>query len=229
MPAKNALDPKLLGFWVRCIRDAQHMSQDALAAAASVDVRTIQRFENGTPVNLTSRRCIARALGYENVDIFDDPAFTVSVYQFFGEIKKFKLDAQVKEYPDRVRVKVEKVLTGDGLGQLAGGSNAILLHADEALSEEAKDAAAVVFDFVRDLMDLGDIPFGDKRRFNKELEKLLRSLEAQGAVVYSALRSVNMVGENWTDKSPMRAMVGYLAVVPAEKQLDEIYAPRRMS
>jgi hypothetical protein len=25
------LDPKILGFWVRCIRETQHMSQDALA------------------------------------------------------------------------------------------------------------------------------------------------------------------------------------------------------
>lgn len=35
------LDPKLLGFWVRCIRETQHMSQDALAELSGVDIRTI--------------------------------------------------------------------------------------------------------------------------------------------------------------------------------------------
>jgi len=30
------LDPKLLGFWVRCIRETQHMSQDALAESGGL-------------------------------------------------------------------------------------------------------------------------------------------------------------------------------------------------
>lgn len=44
MTKKALLDPKLLGFWVRCMRDTEHLSQEALAAAANVTVRTIQRF-----------------------------------------------------------------------------------------------------------------------------------------------------------------------------------------
>jgi DNA-binding transcriptional regulator YiaG len=43
------LDPKLLGFWARCIRGATHLSQDALAANAGVDIRTVQRFEADSP------------------------------------------------------------------------------------------------------------------------------------------------------------------------------------
>jgi hypothetical protein len=42
------LDPKILGFWSRCVREAQHLSQEALAANASVNTRTIQRFEAGS-------------------------------------------------------------------------------------------------------------------------------------------------------------------------------------
>jgi DNA-binding XRE family transcriptional regulator len=41
------LDPKILGFWTRCLRETQHMSQDALAASSGLDVRTIQRIEAG--------------------------------------------------------------------------------------------------------------------------------------------------------------------------------------
>jgi DNA-binding transcriptional regulator YiaG len=49
---RTILDPKLLGFWARCIRDAQNLSQEALAANASVDIRTVQRFEAGQPVSI---------------------------------------------------------------------------------------------------------------------------------------------------------------------------------
>jgi DNA-binding XRE family transcriptional regulator len=73
------LDPKLLGFWVRCIRKTQNMSQDALAESSNVDIRTIQRMEAGNPVNVTTRRCLARGLGYDNHDIFDDPQFAMNV------------------------------------------------------------------------------------------------------------------------------------------------------
>ena len=34
--ATTILDPKLLGFWARCVREAQHLSQEALAEAAGI-------------------------------------------------------------------------------------------------------------------------------------------------------------------------------------------------
>src|SRR6266436_1072254 len=78
---QTMLDPKILGFWTRCIRETQHMSQEALAASSGLDVRTIQRIEGGNAVSVTTRRCLARGLGYENPDIFDDPEFTISVHR----------------------------------------------------------------------------------------------------------------------------------------------------
>ena len=58
------LDPKLLGFWARCVREAQHLSQEAIAEAAGITVRTVQRFEAGEGVQIGSRRSLAKALGY---------------------------------------------------------------------------------------------------------------------------------------------------------------------
>jgi hypothetical protein len=45
------IDPKILGLSVRGIRETQHVSQDALAGAENIDVRTIQRLEAGQAVN----------------------------------------------------------------------------------------------------------------------------------------------------------------------------------
>src|SRR5450631_1197689 len=69
------LDPKLLGFWAKCVRETQHLSQDALAVNAGVTIRTVQRFEAGQALNVTSRRALAKALGYDNPDVFDDLKF----------------------------------------------------------------------------------------------------------------------------------------------------------
>jgi transcriptional regulator with XRE-family HTH domain len=224
---KTPLDPKLLGFWVRCIRDSKHISQESLAVDSDVTVRTIQRFESGKPVSITSRRCIARGLGYDNVDIFDDPTFAASVHELFDHINAQKQSAKAQEHPDHIRIKAAKILNGEALGHFAEASNAILLHADDALSEEVKDSAAALFDYVRDLMDLGEVPFSNKRAYHQELETMLRSLEDQGTLIYSAFRDVKLTSESWPDKTPLPMTVGYLTVVPANKQFDEMYVPRR--
>lgn len=227
MNNKTPLDPKLLGFWVRCIRNSQSVSQEALAATANVTVRTVQRFERGQPVNLTSRRCIARGLGFENSDTFDDPAFAASVQELLEGIKNLNESEQAKQHPDHVRVKVTKVLSGEALGRFADTSSAVLLHADDELPEGVKDNAAALFDYVRDLMDLDDVPLSRKRSFHKELDTMLRDLENQGTMIYSGFRDLKLTNDSWADKSALPMTVGYLTVVPADRRLDEMYVPRR--
>ena len=68
-------DPKFLAFWTKCIRETSHWPQEVLAAAAGLDVRTIQRIEAGYPVSVTTRRALARGLGYDNPNVFDDAEF----------------------------------------------------------------------------------------------------------------------------------------------------------
>lgn len=84
-----------------------------------------------------------------------------------------------------------------------------------------------MFDYVRDLMDLDEVPFSERFRYYRELETMLRDLESQGTAVYSAFRAVKMTNANWVDKTPMQVNIGYLTVVPAKKKLDEMFVPRR--
>ena len=56
-----------------------HWSQEALAASANLTPRTIQRIEAGEPSSIATRRSLARGLGYENPDIFEDPEFIATV------------------------------------------------------------------------------------------------------------------------------------------------------
>jgi len=227
--APTALDPKLLGLWVRCIREAQYVSQEALAASSGVNIRTIQRMEAGNVVNVTTRRCLARALGYENRDAFDDPQFALEVYKFLETINDKAFEQQ---HPDCIRLKAEPVQSGEDLRRLAGASNALSLSTDDTLSLDAKTAAAAMFDYVHDLLDIKyDASFSNKLNFSQELETMLRELEGLGAAVYSALRSTKITRDNWVNKTPLPLTIGYLVVVPKgqDRFLKEIIASRRLS
>jgi transcriptional regulator with XRE-family HTH domain len=222
------LEPRILGAWIRCLREAQHMSQDALAVASGLDVRTVQRTENGNAASLTTRRCLARGLGYDNSDIFDDPYFASNVHCMLEEIKTMNEKTLDGQHPEHIRVKVERVRNGETLGRFADITNAALLNADDDIPEEAKAAAAALFDCMRDLADLCDVAFHDKLGLNKELESMLRELEGLGTAAYAAYRSVKLTGETWADKTPLALRIGYLMVVPAQKELGAVFVPRRV-
>ena len=204
MNAPTLLDPKVLGFWIRCIRESKHMSQDALAEACGVDIRTVQRAEAGNRMSITTRRCLARGLGYDNADTFDDPQFAKNVHELLAELRAVDGRDVQKQHPDHVRIKAERVLNGDALGRFADTSNVVALSSDDEISQDAKKTAAAMFDYIRDLVDIrSDVSFTDKVAFNQDLETTLRELHELGAAVYSASRSLRLTSDTWVDKTPM--------------------------
>lgn len=223
-------DPKFLAFWTKCLRETSHWSQEALAAAAGLDVRTIQRIEAGNPVNVTTRRALARGLGYDNPDVFEDPEFIKGVHALFDGLKKIQDEDVQKQFPDHIRIATARVKNGEGLARIAYEANSYLFHADDAISDDAKEIAASIFDFLRDLGDIADdISFADKLDYQRSLGELLEQLEETGAACYSGFRATKMVGANWVDKTPFPLTIGYLTIVPAEKVLTEMMVPRRVS
>jgi len=221
-------DPKFLAFWTKCIRETSNCSQEALAEASGLDVRTIQRIEAGHSVSISTRRSLARGLGYANPDVFEDPEFIKGVHALFEGVRKVQDEEVQKQFPDHIRVKCARTANGDGLARIAYEANAYLFHADEAISDEAKELAASIFDFLYDLGDLGDDgSFSERLGYQRSLGDLLEQLEALGAVCYSAFRATKIAGATWVDKTPIAWTIGYLTVVPAERILTEMMVPRR--
>jgi transcriptional regulator with XRE-family HTH domain len=224
------LSPAILGFWTRCLRTTLNWSQEALAAAAGVDTRTIQRIESGKPSSINTRRSLARGLGYENPNIFEDPQFAMSVMDIINGAQGIRQKEFRKQHPDRVPVCVSRVTSGKGLGNLASAANATLFNCDDEISAEAKRQAACIFDFLRDLNDAYDeLSFADRLSYDRELGIMLHDLEQLGVWVYSGLRNTKMVGENWVDKTPMSVTIGYLAIVPEGRSIEQLMAPKRLS
>ena len=220
-------DPKTLGFWARCVRDAQHLSQEALAANASVDIRTVQRFEAGKTVNITSRRALAKALGYDNPDVFDDPKFAEEVLKFFDGLKAIQQKSLDDQHPDSVRVKAQGLTSGTEAMRFADVVNAMSFVIDDGLSDAAKEVAAGFCDYVQELMDLDDFPMSGRLGIAKDLDDLLQDLREKGAHAYFATRDRKLRGPDWCDKPSWVVTIGFLVVVPTDRQLTELYIPRK--
>lgn len=112
MTTITKLDPRILGLWTRYIRDSLHWSQEALAEASGLTARTIQRVEAGQPVNITTRRALARALGYENQDVFDDPAFIKQLEEILETQSLAQKELFEQQLPDQIRVCVQQHIGG---------------------------------------------------------------------------------------------------------------------
>lgn len=224
------LDPKLLGFWIKCLRDTNAWSQEALAAACAIDTRTVQRVEGGSPCSLTTRRALARGLGYTNPDVFDTPDFIEAVHKILGDLSGTSPEAIERQYPDHKRLPVERQTSGTMLGNLTDRSSCLVPHFDEALQGKARETAAALFDYMVDMQDIrDDISFSDKVAYHQSMGELLSALEAEGGALYAGVRHANMVGRHWEDKTPWPVTAVYLTAVPADRQLTEILVERRMS
>lgn len=112
--------------------------------------------------------------------------------------------------------------------RLADQANALLLTADDEVSQEAQEAAATLFDYIRDPLDVDEASYAEKLSYSRELATMLRELEGMGTAAYSAIRNVRITGENWVDKTPLSMTIGYLVAVPAQRNLDAMLLARRV-
>lgn len=220
----HTLSPQLLGFWVRCIRTASKWSQEALAESSGLNLRTIQRIEAGQPASVTTRRSLARGLGYDNADVFDDPAFVAEVLKLLETAADH---GEKERYPDHLKLPAEPVRTGDALGRLIGASSAYVFNCDDELSDQVKEQAAALFDLLQDYGDVwSDLTHGDRLSASRSFDENLVEFEQHGARLYSATRATKIVGSMWTDKTPLPITIGYVTVVPKDREIGHIMVPK---
>jgi hypothetical protein len=126
-----------------------------------------------------------------------------------------------------VRIGTKPVASGQEAAQFADMVNAVSFSIDKGLNDDTNALAASFCDYVHDLMDVDDFPMSSRLGFAKELDGMLNELREQGASVYSATRDRKFRSADWGDKPAWEMTVGYLVVVPADRQLTQLYIPRR--
>lgn len=226
--ASQPLPPKALAFWTRTLRTASNLSQDALAAASGLTTRTVQRIEAGLPSSLTTRRCLARGLRYDDPDIFESPAFVKTVTDLLESLKSAQARDFADAHPDCVKVQVKPVDIGASLTELISVVDGWMYHCDEDIAPEARVHAAVLFDNIQDYGDIwSQLSHSDKIEAESHFSELLLPLRLHAARAYKGTRSVRMIGANWPDKTPLPLTMGYVTVVPAHRDIESLMVPKQ--
>ncbi len=217
--ARHLTNEELAGV-LKMFREMRQWSQEQLAEIARVSARTVQRVEEGTPSSLDTRRALAGALGFEDIDAFNKPYVIPTSEQMAAEKARFE--------KERVTLKAEKLSTGKQLGKLVElGSGLQIVDAVE-MSSKAEEVFAHLTDYCTEYADCDELYSAtDKLGVYVELDELLATLDAEGVSLVGANREV-MVKLQGSD-SPWKDTIVYVVAFAKGQEAETLAVPRDVS
>jgi transcriptional regulator with XRE-family HTH domain len=144
----RVLTPADVAGITKAIREANGWTQEVLAALARVTERTIQRVENGEPSSLHTRRAIAGAFGWDDIDKFDKPW----PFPNFQKLKAYNEEIE----KTTVVVPLIHIREGRTLRTMSEDVESSATQEIGELSLAAREAFASLFDYLRDYNDVRD-------------------------------------------------------------------------
>lgn len=192
----RALTPEELAVLVRMFRDAKKWSQEQLADIAKLSTRTVQRVEEGQPSSTDTRRAIASALGFEDIDALNKPHVISTPEQLEEQKARFE-----KEH---LTLKAERIQTGRQFGRLMEQASANMFDESVDLPSEAAEIFARLTDFCRDYADCDELYSAvDKLGVYEELEQMLTELESLGFTLVASTRDTKLLTKGANDGVPI--------------------------
>lgn len=188
---------------IKRLREARHWSQEELAAASGVNVRTIQRAESGRPMATESLRALAAA--------FDTTleALSVSGDEMLRARKDFEKRFDL--------IELRFVGSGSDMAEFLG-LDAYYLHKQGAWDEAQANTVAEFEQNLKDYSDLwGELKPIQRRAAERDFQMLFeRLLKLRVSVsMGSKTRNLRLLGGGPT----MRFSFLYVAAVPGETPL----------
>lgn len=215
----RTLTPEELALLVRTLRDAKGWSQELLAEISKLSTRTVQRVEEGLPSSLDTRRALASALGFEDIDALNKPHLIPTPEQLAEQKTRFD-----KEH---LTLNAERIKTGRQLGYLMEQASANMFHASVDLPPEAAQAFARLTDFCREYADCDELYSAmDKLGVYEELEQMIAELADLGFVLTSATRQTQLLTKGATDGVPVSVV--YLIVFPCGEEPEQLVVAKKV-
>jgi len=181
-----------MGEFVKRQREKKPWTQEHLASAAELSVRTVQRAEEGAVMGAETLQALAGALG-------------VSI----EEIRRGSTDAEVKATSDAMKalkkdyvvVDLAEIRDGHQLGELVTASFAAAgFHVEDAVSKPARKLFAEMHESLVDWGDLwNEIPATQCLACEEEWTEILDRLRDEGCVVTAGVRP-GTLGLSGSDK-----------------------------
>ena len=224
MEFENICDIRLLtdqevGAMVAVQRSEHGWTQETLAEIARITVRTVQRVEKGYPSSADTRRALARAFEFPDIDFFNKPLALPNPEKIKQE--KERLDRET------VEVAIKPLTTGLQIRELAEISDAAAFDRCGEVEEQAEEHFAALQDNFRDYGDVRDCYSAiQKLDMNKSFLELIEALQKTGFVLGGGTRRLRFGSQQSANQEPLRFTAAYIVIAPIDGLPSSIRVPR---
>jgi hypothetical protein len=187
---------------------------------AGVTERTIQRIETGAPSSLDTRRAIAGAFGFDDIDFFEKTLR-------FPDPDKFRAYKEEIE-KTTVEMSLTRIEHGRALREMISGIQSSVIDQIGEPSESARRAFAEMVDYLRDYNDVRD-EYSETQRLSvdADIDASLRTISDEHAAVGACLRSAKLRFEtDQPDRAPMEWKNVYLVLAPTSALPSVVRVPK---
>lgn len=215
----RTLTPEELAFLIRMLRDAKGWSQGQMADISKLSTRTVQRVEEGQPSSLDTRRALASALGFEDIDALNKSHAIPTPKQLAEQKALFD-----KEH---LTLKAQRIETGKQFGRLMEQASANMFHESLELPPEASQVFARLTDFCREYADCDELYSAvDKLDVYDELEQMVTELADLGFVLAAATRNTQLLTKGATEGVPVTVV--YVVVFPRGEEPEQLVVTKKL-
>lgn len=215
------LTPNELASLTKLLREARHWSQEQLAEISRLNVRTIQRVEQGQAASLDTRRALAGAFEFEDIDALNKPFHIPTAEEIRATQEKFD--------QEHVTLAALPLTTGKHLAKLAESCTMDISEPAFEMSREADETFASLVDYFREYRDCAD-EYTETQKFGiyDELQSLINALKTAGVSLRYAERKVQVKFGQDTGNAPAPANLLYLIAFPLGKEPEKFATPKSL-
>lgn len=215
----RTLTPTELAKCIRLFREAKRWSQEQLAEISGLSERTIQRVEKGLSGDINTRRALARAFDFEDIDVFN------KAYEIPSE-EELKA-AQDKFDKENVTLAAKPLTTGRQLAKLATTCTMDISEPAFELAREAEEAFSDLVDSFREYRDCADLySERDKIGVYDEMQAVIDALKRLGVSLLYAEQKVKLKWGADPATQPMPANILYVVAFPLGEEPEHFATPR---
>jgi transcriptional regulator with XRE-family HTH domain len=218
------LTPAELADIIKELRKQRGWTQDQLAHVSGRKERTIQRVEAGEPSDLDTRRALARAFEWPDIDIFNKPWPIPNAQLLKAEIERIERET--------VPVSIVRFTSGRQVRELAEGEGRMKgcgFICTIELPSEAELVWAEIQDYFRDYGDGGYECFSavEKLEVNKNFQRMIDDLKTHGLVVGGGVRRVKWASPFNPTSPPIPISLIYLVIGSEKAFPTSVRVPRK--